>query len=69
MPPTDPSQESWGAYLNRQVAERAEQIGSMELGIDKLQENSAGWAEETSKWAGRQKRNLLFGALKKGAGI
>jgi len=69
VPPSDPSQETWSAYINRQLAERTENLGNMSDGIERLQENSAGWADEASKFVGRQKRNFVMGALKKGAGM
>jgi len=53
--------EGWGAYLSRNVQERTERLGMMGEGVDRLEENSAGWAEDVNKFVARQKRGLMMG--------
>lgn len=58
------SQETWGAYLARQVGERTEKLGMLNEGMDNLQQQSQGWADDVNKFVGRQKRNLVMGSIK-----
>ncbi|KAG5929067.1 hypothetical protein E4U42_007292 [Claviceps africana] len=58
------SQESWGAYLSRQVNERTEKLNIMGDSMDNLQQQSQGWADDVNKFIGKQKRNLVMGSLK-----
>jgi len=43
------------------VQERTERLGMMGEGVDRLEENSAGWAEDVNKFVARQKRGLMMG--------
>ncbi|KFZ14763.1 hypothetical protein V501_03070 [Pseudogymnoascus sp. VKM F-4519 (FW-2642)] len=52
--------EGWGDYMTRQFNERTEQLGVMGDTMERTQENSAGWADDASKFVSKQKRNLLF---------
>jgi syntaxin-binding protein 5 len=56
--------EGWGEYLHRQLNERTEKLNIMGDRMDSLEEQSANWAEDVSKFVSKQKRNLLFGAVK-----
>lgn len=56
--------EGWGEYMQRQLNERTEQLGLAGDSMDRVQENSAGWQEDVSKFVGRQKRNIVMGGLK-----
>lgn len=58
------SQESWGAYLTRQVNERTEKMGFMSESMDTLQQQSQGWADDVNKFVNQQKRNLVMGSIK-----
>ncbi|KID98211.1 Lethal giant larvae (Lgl)-like protein, partial [Metarhizium majus ARSEF 297] len=58
------SQESWGAYLTRQVNERTERLGVVNEGMDSLQQQSQGWADDVTKFVNQQKRNLVMGSIK-----
>ncbi|TWU78220.1 hypothetical protein ED733_007990 [Metarhizium rileyi] len=58
------SQESWGAYLTRQVNERTEKLGLVNEGMDSLQQQSQGWADDVTKFVNQQKRNLVMGSIK-----
>ena len=61
--------EGWGDYLTRQLNERTEKMNIMGDSVDRLQENSAGWADDVSKFVGRQKRNFMMGAVKNSLGF
>lgn len=58
------SQEGWGSYLSRQLAERTEKLNIMGDGMDNLQAQSQGWADDVGKFIGKQKRGLVMGAVK-----
>lgn len=58
------SQEGWGAYLTRQLNERTEKLNIMGDGMDNLQQQSQGWADDASKFMNKQKRNLVMGSIK-----
>lgn len=57
------SQEGWGDYMTRQLNERTEKLNIMGDSMDKVQENSAGWADDVSKYVNKQKRNMLLGGI------
>jgi syntaxin-binding protein 5 len=58
------SQEGWGEYLTRQLNERTEKLNIMGDSMEGLQEQSQGWADDVGKFINKQKRNLIFGAVK-----
>ncbi|KAF2815464.1 uncharacterized protein BDZ99DRAFT_516184 [Mytilinidion resinicola] len=58
------SDEAWGAYLQRQLNERTEKLGLAGDSMDKLESNSAGWADDVGKFVQKQKRNMVLGAVK-----
>lgn len=57
------SNEGWGEYLTRQLNERTEKLGVVSDNMDNLQEQSAGWADDVSKYVNKQKRNMLLGGI------
>ncbi|RDA87369.1 hypothetical protein CP532_6984 [Ophiocordyceps camponoti-leonardi (nom. inval.)] len=57
-------QESWGQYLSRQLNERTEKLNMMGDGMDNLQQQSQGWADDVNKFMSKQKRNVVLGGLK-----
>jgi syntaxin-binding protein 5 len=57
------SQEGWGDYMTRQLNERTEKLNLVGDSMERVQENSASFAEEASKWAGKQKRNIILGGI------
>lgn len=61
--------EGYWAYMSRQLNERAERLGIVSEGVDRLESNSAGWVDDVSKFVGKQKRGLMLGALRKGVGL
>lgn len=56
----DQDPEGWGDYMTRQLNERTQNLGIMGDTMDRAQENSAGWADDASKYVSKQKRNLMF---------
>jgi syntaxin-binding protein 5 len=61
--PGSQSTEGWGEYMTRQLNERTEKLNIMGDSMDKVQENSAGWAEDVNKYISKQKRNLVIGGI------
>jgi syntaxin-binding protein 5 len=57
------SQEGWGDWATRQLNERTEKLNIMGDSMDKVEENSAGWASDAGKWANKQKRNIILGGI------
>lgn len=57
-------QESWGQYLTRQLNERTEKLNMMGDGMENLQQQSQGWADDVNKFMNKQKRNVVMGGLK-----
>jgi hypothetical protein len=61
--PGTQSTEGWGDYMTRQLNERTEKLNIMGDSMDKMQENSAGWADDVTKFVSKQKRNMVLGGL------
>lgn len=57
-------QEGWGDYMARQLNERTEKLNIMGDGMDRMQENSQGWADDVNKYVNKQKKNLIMGSIK-----
>ena len=55
-------QEGCWAYLQRQLQERIENLGLMGYSIDKLEDNSSGWANDVNKYVGSQKKVAVMGS-------
>lgn len=47
--------------MSRQVNERAEALGLVGDGMDRLEESSGSWADEAGKFVQKQKRGLMLG--------
>ncbi|KAF2752031.1 snare-dependent exocytosis protein-like protein [Sporormia fimetaria CBS 119925] len=56
--------EGWGAWASRQFNERTEKLGQVGEQMNNLERNSAGWAEDVSKYVQKQKRGMVLGAVK-----
>ena len=54
-------EEGYWAYMQRQVQERTENLGIMGDNMEKLEENSSGWANDVNKFIGQQKRKMVLG--------
>lgn len=55
-------QEGYWAYMQRQVQERTENLGIMGDSMDKLEDNSSGWANDVNKYVGKQKKKAVMGS-------
>lgn len=55
-------QEGYWAYMQRQVQERTENLGIMGDSMDKLEDNSSGWATDVNKYVGKQKKKAVMGS-------
>jgi syntaxin-binding protein 5 len=55
--------------MTRQMQERTEKLNVMGDSVDRLESNSSGWAEDVNKFVGKQKKNLMMGAVKRGLGF
>ena len=61
--PGTQSTEGWGDYMTRQLNERTEKLNIMGDSMDKMQENSQGWADDVNKYVSKQKRNMVLGGI------
>ncbi|KAI1001705.1 Lethal(2) giant larvae [Podosphaera aphanis] len=57
------SSEGWGDYMVRQLNERTEKLDLVGNSMNKMQENSQGWADDVSKFVKKQKKNMVLGAI------
>lgn len=64
-PPPGPNgeQEGYWAYMQRQVQERTERLGTAGDSMDRLQENSSNWANDVGRFVQKQKRQMIMGAI------
>ncbi|KAK3066580.1 hypothetical protein LTS18_001627 [Coniosporium uncinatum] len=63
------SDETYWGYMQRQIQERTENLGIMGQSVDRLEDNSAGWADDVSKFVNRQKKNMVMGVVKSKFGL
>ena len=63
-PPPDPSQEGWGAYMQRQIQERTEQLGFAETSMENTANDSAKFSDSVSDYIAKQKRQAALGFLR-----
>ncbi|KAI9728452.1 MAG: hypothetical protein M1828_003853 [Chrysothrix sp. TS-e1954] len=63
------SEEGYWAYMQRQLNERTEKLGLVGDSMDRLENNSSGFAEDVNKFVSRQKRNFVMGAVKSKFGM
>lgn len=57
-------QEGWGEYLTRQLNERTDRLNIMQDSMESMNEQSAGWADDVSKFVSKQKKSMVLGGLK-----
>lgn len=60
-PKPDASQESYWAYMQRQLAERTENLGLAGDSMDRAAEASSSWSDDVSKFVAKQKRQAALG--------
>ncbi|KAH7138149.1 lethal giant larvae like, C-terminal-domain-containing protein [Dendryphion nanum] len=59
-----PTDEGWGAWASRQLNERTERLNMAGDSMNNLSQNSAGFADDVSKYINKQKRGFVMGAVK-----
>ncbi|TPX19779.1 hypothetical protein DIZ76_017571 [Coccidioides immitis] len=57
------SQEGYWAYMQRQMQERTERLGIMGDNMDRLEENSSGFADDVNKFIRNQKKKAVLGVI------
>ncbi|KAK4942485.1 Lethal(2) giant larvae sro7 [Elasticomyces elasticus] len=60
-PKPDASQETYWAYMQRQLAERTENLGLAGDSMDRAAEASSSWSDDVSKFVAKQKRQAALG--------
>ena len=60
-PPVGRQDEGYWAYMQRQVQERTENLGLMGDNMDRLEDNSQGFAEDVNKFISSQKKKAVMG--------
>lgn len=63
------SNEGYWAYMQRQVQERTENLGLTGESMNKLEDNSGGFAEDVSKFVSNQKRKAVMGVISSKLGL
>lgn len=58
------SDEGWGSYLSRQLNERTERLNLMGDSMDKLQDQTQGWADDVDRVVRQQRKNMMWGGVK-----
>ena len=58
---TTGQEEGYWAYMQRQIQERTENLGLAGDSMDKLEDNSQGWADDVNKFVKDQKKAALKG--------
>lgn len=53
--------EGWGSYMQRQLNERTKNLNIVGDSMNQLSDNSAGWANDVSKYVNQQKRKAVMG--------
>ena len=57
------AEETYWAYMQRQMQERTEQLGLTGDSMDRTAEASEDWSEGVSNFVAKQKRNMVMGAI------
>lgn len=61
--PPNPNEESYWAYMQRQLAERTENLGLAGDSMDRAAETSNSWSDDVSKFVAKQKRQAAMGFI------
>jgi hypothetical protein len=59
----DPSQETYWAYMQRQIQERTENLGLAENSLDRAAESSESWSDGVDKFVAKQKKAVALGFI------
>jgi len=62
-PPPGRQEESYWAYMQRQVQERTENLGLAGDNMDRVEENSQGFADDVGKFVSSQKKKAVMGLI------
>jgi syntaxin-binding protein 5 len=62
-PKPDPSQETYWAYMQRQIQERTENLGLAEDSLERAAESSSSWSDGVDKFVAKQKRAAAFSLI------
>lgn len=62
-PPPGRQEESYWAYMQRQVQERTENLGLAGDNMEKVEQNSQGFADDVSKYVNSQKKKAVMGLI------
>ncbi|KAL9596180.1 MAG: hypothetical protein Q9219_005966 [cf. Caloplaca sp. 3 TL-2023] len=55
--------EGYWAYMQRQMQERTQNLNIMGDSMDRVEENSSGWAEDVNKFVNKQKKKAVMGFI------
>ena len=61
LAPATSQNEGYWAYMQRQIQERTERLNVMGDSMDKIEENSSGWADDVNKFVSSQKKKAVMG--------
>ncbi|KAF6219197.1 hypothetical protein HO133_005022 [Letharia lupina] len=61
--PPERQEEGYWAYMQRQVQERTENLSLAGDNMEKLEDNSAGWADDVNKYVSSQKKKAVMGLI------
>lgn len=53
--------EGYWAYMQRQVQERTQSLNVMGDSMDRVEESSARWGDDVSKFVGKTKKKVVMG--------
>lgn len=59
--PAQGSDEGYFSYMQRQLQERTERLGTAGDQMERLEESSSGWARDVNKFVSNQKRKAVLG--------
>ena len=59
--PPGRQEEGYWAYMQRQIQERTENLSLAGDNMEKLEDNSAGWADDVNKYVSSQKKKAVMG--------
>lgn len=61
--PPERQEEGYWAYMQRQIQERTENLGLAGDNMEKLEDNSAGFADDVNKYVSSQKKKAVMGCM------
>lgn len=67
--PPGRQEEGYWAYMQRQIQERTDNISLAGDNMEKLEDNSAGWADDVNKYVNSQKKKAVMGLISHKLGL